>query len=65
MKDFLSKCDQIRDFPTDLVTFTEKIFTGKLHFICAVLNMVLFIGSGSSHSLHSISCLVFIGKRML
>ena len=31
VKDFFSKCDQ---FPADLVTFTEKIFNGKLHFLC-------------------------------
>ena len=31
IKDFFSKCDQIRDF----VTFTEEILNGKLHF-CAV-----------------------------
>ena len=36
IKDFFSKCDQIRMQETaDLVTFTEKILTGKLHF-CAV-----------------------------
>ena len=33
IKDFFSKCDQIAD--SDLVTFTEDIFKGKLHF-CAV-----------------------------
>ena len=30
IKDFFSKCDQIRMFPADLVTFTEKIVNGKL-----------------------------------
>ena len=31
IKDFFSKCDQI---PADLVTFTEEILNGKLHFLC-------------------------------
>ena len=31
IKDFSSKCDQI----ADLVTFTEKILNGKLHFLCS------------------------------
>ena len=35
-KDFFSKCDQIRSFTADLVTFTEEILTGKLHFLCSV-----------------------------
>ena len=30
MKDFFSKCDQIR---MDLVTFNKKILNGKLHFL--------------------------------
>ena len=33
-KDFFSKCYQIRT--ADLVTFTEKILEGKLHFLCRV-----------------------------
>ena len=36
IKDIFSKCDQIRS-PADLVTFTEKILNGKLHFLCSVL----------------------------
>ena len=40
IKDFFSKCDQIRRRPNpqeaaDLVTFTEKIRNGKLHFLCS------------------------------
>ena len=31
IKDFFSKCDQIRR----LVTFTEEILNGKLHFLCS------------------------------
>ena len=31
--DFFSKYDQIRSF---LVTFTEEISNGKLHFLCSV-----------------------------
>ena len=33
IKDFFSKCDQIPQFPTDLITFTEEILNGKLHFV--------------------------------
>ena len=32
IKDFLSKFDQIRNFPADWVIFTEDIRNGKLHF---------------------------------
>ena len=42
IKDFFNKCNQIRSFlqfPVDLVTFTEEILNGKLHF-CAVLKVV-------------------------
>ena len=28
------------EFPTDLVTFTEEILNGKLHFFCAVYILV-------------------------
>ena len=34
IKDFFGKCDQIRSF-LDLVTFTEEILHGKLHFLCS------------------------------
>ena len=34
IKDFFSKCDQIRG-KLDLVTFTEEILNGKLHFLCS------------------------------
>ena len=33
--DFFSKCEQIQ-FPADLVSFTEEILDGKLHFLCNV-----------------------------
>ena len=36
IKNFFSICDQIRQFPADLVTFNEKILNGKLHFLCSV-----------------------------
>ena len=39
IKDFFSKCDQIRSFlraTADLVTFTEEILIGNLHFLCSV-----------------------------
>ena len=32
IKDFFSKCDQIRS--EDFVTFTEEILNGKPHFLC-------------------------------
>ena len=32
LKDFFSKCDQIRS-NADSVTFTEEILNGKLHFL--------------------------------
>ena len=34
MKHFFSKCDQIRHFPANLVTFTAEIFNIKIHFLC-------------------------------
>ena len=34
IKDFFSKCDRPNlQIPTDLVTFTEEILNGKLHFL--------------------------------
>ena len=43
-KDFFSKCDQIRSpFPADLVTFTEEILNGKLHFLCSALLHLWFL----------------------
>ena len=33
IKDFFSKCDQIRRIPADLVLFTEEILNGKRHFL--------------------------------
>ena len=42
MKDFFSKCAQIRWKPTDLVTFTEGTLNGKLHFLCSVFNSGTF-----------------------
>ena len=35
MKDFSSKCDQIRRKPADLITFTGEILNEKLHFLCS------------------------------
>ena len=35
VRDFFSKCDQIGKFLADLVTFTEEILNGKLHFLCS------------------------------
>ena len=36
IKNFFSKCDQIRR-KCGLVTFTEEILNGKLHFLCIVI----------------------------
>ena len=36
IKDFFNKCDQIPQFPVDLITFAVEIFNGKLHFLCSV-----------------------------
>ena len=41
IKDFFSKCDQIQ-FPANLVTFTEEILIGKLHFLCSVVKTTVF-----------------------
>ena len=35
MKDFCSLCEPNPQFPADLVTLTEEIFNGKLHFLCS------------------------------
>ena len=36
IKDFFSKCDQIRQETADLFTFTKEILNRKLHFLCSV-----------------------------
>ena len=38
IKNFFSKRDQIRR-KLDLVTFTEEILNGKLHFLCSISNI--------------------------
>ena len=35
IKDFFSKCDQIRRKLRIYVTFTEEILNGKFHFLCS------------------------------
>ena len=42
IKDFFSKCDQMPQFPADLVTFTEEILNGKIHILCSA-NLQFFI----------------------
>ena len=32
-------------FPADLVTFTEEILNGKLHFLCSVILCMNFLSS--------------------
>ena len=43
IKDFFSKYDQWPNpqFPADLVTFTEKILNGNLHFLCSEILLQL------------------------
>ena len=36
IKNLFSKCDQIHSFPEGLVTSTEEILNGKLHFLYGV-----------------------------
>ena len=63
IKDFFSKCDQIRT--ADLVTVTEEILNGKLHFLCSVsinvhlkMNRFLKVNTVKSGTLRSrITCL--------
>ena len=42
INDFLSKFDQIhrKQFPASLMTFTEEILNGKLHFLCSANSYV-------------------------
>ena len=35
IKDLFSKCEQIRSFLSDFVTFTVEILHGKIHFLCS------------------------------
>ena len=35
IKDFFSKCDQIRRKTADLIIFIEEISNAKLHFLCS------------------------------
>ena len=46
IKDFFSKCDQIRR-TADTVTFTEEILNGKLHFWA-----VLLVSDKHIHAVH-------------
>ena len=41
IKDSFSKCDQIRRETADLVTLTEEILNGKLHFLCNVISLCI------------------------
>ena len=43
MKDFFSKCDQIRR-SADFVTFTGEILNGKLNFLCRICNKFKNLG---------------------
>ena len=41
VKDFFSKCDQIR-IPEDLITFTEEILNENFHFLCSGTDIGLY-----------------------
>ena len=56
IKDFFSKCDQIR-------AFTEKIFNGKLHFLCSAV--LLFLKIFVSVSLLAFSRSLQITKNLV
>ena len=43
IKNFFSKCDQIRRELADLVTFTEEILNGILRFLCNVMIQVMYV----------------------
>ena len=45
IKDFFSKCDQIRTKPADLVTFIEEILNGKLHLFVQCGGSLELIGA--------------------
>ena len=42
IKDFCSKCDQIRGKMPDLVTFTKEMLNGKLRFLCSARILIHF-----------------------
>ena len=42
-KDFFSNCDEIRSETADLVTFTEEIHNGKLHFLCSETSVMKWV----------------------
>ena len=55
INDFFSKCDQIdRQFPADLVTFTEEILNRKIHFLCSVKVQLCVVSLVHGTILHSI-----------
>ena len=60
IKDFFSKCDQIRSFPADLVTFTEEMLKGKFNFF-AVKALHLSCLRGPSYASESYDFLTFSG----
>ena len=43
IKDFFSESDQIRRKLRDLVTFSEKILNGILHFLCSVASFTIAV----------------------
>ena len=50
IKDFFSKCDQPQE-TADLVSFTEEILDGKLHFLYSVLCLEELLFWSSQYSL--------------
>ena len=55
INDFFSKCDQINRFFVNMVTFTEEILNGKLHFLCSATKW-LSMNNMIEHLSFSIKC---------
>ena len=50
-----NKATKTTHFPADLVTFTEEILNGKLHFLCIVESDLTLHASHSSDELLSVT----------
>ena len=66
VKDFFSKCDQIRSSLRIWPHFTEEIVNGKLHFLCSAsfvkYSLVILLTTNPSNSKF---CNINIGKGVL
>ena len=61
IKDFFSKCDQIR---VDLVTITEEILIEKLYFLCSVFCQMFFIEWLKFKVINNF-CLIFLDLNLM